>query len=251
MTPTRRRCGTQRVAALAVALCMWGSALAAEKAAPRIKGMPAVDVTSANDPTKPVPGGVRWFGPSHQRCLEMTRNKKFALCFLGDSITQGWPADLFGEYFGKLYPANFGIGGDRAENVLWRLQNGELVGTSPRVIVLMLGTNNAGMNTPGEIALGVATVVKTLRTMLPKSRILLLGILPRADANRAKTDAANAYLAKMDDGRMVRYLDMGRYFVSKGKIKEGLLSDAVHLTRKGYTFWARAMYPTLAKMMKR
>lgn len=211
----------------------------------------AVVVKSANDPTKPVPGGVRWFGRMHARNLERTRNEKFDLCLLGDSVTQMWPGDLFAKYFGKYNAVNFGIGGDRTENVLWRLDRGELRGTSPKLIVLLIGTNNSGMNTPEEIALGVAAVVKTLRTNLPRTKILLLGIFPRRDANRAKTDAANLLLAKLADKKMIRYLDIGSKFLDKdGKLLAGVLSDDVHLTRKGYEIWAAAMEPLLAEMMK-
>ena len=75
-------------------------------------------VTSANDPTKPVPGGVRWFWRMHNDYVQQTKSRKFDLCFLGDSITQGWPGDLFGKHYDKYNAVNFGIGGDRTENVL-------------------------------------------------------------------------------------------------------------------------------------
>ena len=211
---------------------------------------PPVVVKSANDPTKPVPGGVRWFGRMHASYVEQSKSRKFDLCLLGDSITQMWPGDLFGKYFGKFNAVNFGIGGDRAENVLWRLQHGELDGTSPKVIVLLIGTNNSGMNTPEEIALGVATVVKNLRDKLPKTKILLLGILPRRDANRAKTDAANPLIAKLGDGKMVHYHDLGGMLLDKeGKLLPGVLTDDVHLSRKAYEAWGEAMTPVIAKLM--
>lgn len=207
-------------------------------------------VQSANDPTRPVPGGVRWFGRVHAACVERTRKKDFDVCFLGDSITAMWPGDLFDKNFGKHRPANFGLGGDRTENVLWRLENGELVGTSPKLIVLLIGTNNSGFNTPEEITLGVSAVVKKLRSMLPDTKILLQGILPRKDANRAKTDAANPLIAKLADGDKVQYHDFGKLLLTKeGRIADGMLSDDVHLTRKGYEAWAEALTPMVAKIM--
>ena len=219
------------------------------QAAPAAAVKPVV-IQSANDPTKPVPGGVRWFGRKHESYVDQTKNKKFDLCFLGDSITDGWPGDMFGKYFGKYNAVNFGIGGDRTENVLWRLQNGELVGTSPKVIVLLIGTNNAGMNTAEEMAVGIATVVKALRTGCPQSRILLLGVFPKRDMPLEKTKAVNALVAKLDDKRMIRYLDVGARLLDKdGNIQEGVLSDVVHLTGKGYEIWAEAMSPLLAEMM--
>jgi len=233
---------------LVAAMAGWGQD-GSVRGAPAAAEKPVV-ITSANDPTKPVPGGVRWFGRKHASYVEQTRNKKFDLCFLGDSITDGWPGDLFGKYFGKYNPVNFGIGGDRTENVLWRLQNGELTGTSPRVIVLLIGTNNSGMNTAEEMAVGITAIVKALRTGCPRSRILLLGVFPKKDMPLEKTKAVNAIVAKLDDKKMVRYLDVGARLLDKdGNIQEGVLSDVVHLTRKGYEIWAEAMNPLLAKMM--
>ena len=208
--------------------------------------------TSKNDPTKPVPGGVRWFGRQHTSYVEQTKNKKFNLCFLGDSITDMWPRDHFGYYYNKYDAVNFGIGGDRCENVLWRLKNGELVGTSPKVIVLLIGTNNSGMNTAREIAHGITTVVKALRAGCPKSKILLLGVFPKKDMTLQKTRAINTIVAKLDDKKVIRYLDVGPELLDENdKIKGGVLKDAVHPTRMGYEIWARTMDPLLAEMMAR
>ena len=219
------------------------------QATPAAAGKTVV-MQSANDPTRPVPGGVRWFGRQHADYVEQTKNRKFDLCFLGDSITDGWPRDMFGKYFGKYNAVNFGIGGDRTENVLWRLQNGELIGTSPKGIVLLIGTNNSGMNTAEEMAVGIAAVVKALRTGCPQSRILLLGVFPKRDMPLEKTKAVNAIVAKLDDKKMIRYLDVGAGLLDKdGNIQEGVLSDVVHLTGKGYEIWAEAMSPLLAEMM--
>lgn len=208
-------------------------------------------VTSANDPSKPVPGGVRWFGRKHNDYVNKTRNQKFDLCLMGDSITDMWPGDLFGKYFAKYNAAGFGIGGDRCENVLWRLQNGELAGTNPKVIILLIGTNNSGMNTAEEMAYGITLVVKALRTTCPKSKILLLGVFPKRDMPLEKGRTCNSIIAKLDDKKTVRYLDVGSKFLDKdGNIQEGILADVVHLTRKGYEIWGDAMSPLLAEMMK-
>ncbi|MBT4223985.1 MAG: GDSL family lipase, partial [Opitutae bacterium] len=208
--------------------------------------------TSLNDPTKPVPAGVRWFWNNHQSNLQKTKANNFDLCFLGDSITSGWPGDLMNMYFGKYKPANFGIGGDRAENVLFRLENGELQWTSPKVIILLLGTNNSGMNNPAEIALGVANVIRKLRGMLPDTKILLLAIFPSKDPDKnQKTNGANTYLAKMDDGKMVRYLDINAKFMNQdGKLRNDVMRDEVHLNRNGYIIWGENIAQTLDKMMK-
>ena len=216
---------------------------------PKPAAPPAV-IKSANDPTKPVPGGVRWFGRMHGDYVGQCKSKKFDLCFLGDSITQMWPGDHFAKNFGKFNPVNFGIGGDRAENVLWRLENGELQGTAQKVTVLLIGTNNQGMNTAEEVAVGVTAVVKKLQANCPQTKILLLGIFPSAGTPIEKTKAANAIVAKLDNGKTIRYLDVGAKFLDQdGKIQPGILSDAVHLQRKGYDIWAEAMLPLLTEMM--
>ena len=240
-----KRCPLSAVVALAALTCAWPTA-----------ELPAADekpfvLTSKNDPAKPVPGGVRWFGRKHGAYVEQTKNRKFDLCLLGDSITDLWPGDLIGKYFGKYNPINFGIGGDRCENVLWRLKNGELVGTNPKVIILLIGTNNSGMNTAEEMAYGVTLVVKALRAGCPKSKILLLGVFPKRDMPLVKGQACNTIIAKLDDKQTIRYLDVGPKFLDQGgKIQDGILADAVHLTRKGYEIWGDAMSPLLADMMK-
>ncbi len=215
-----------------------------------IPAIPPAVIKSANDPTKPVPGGVRWFGRMHNDYAGQCKSRKFDLCFLGDSITQMWPGDHFAKNFGKFNSVNFGIGGDRAENVLWRLENGELQGTEQKLTVLLIGTNNQGRNTAEEVAIGVTAVVKKLQANCPKTRILLLGIFPSAGTPLEKTNAANAIIAKLDDGKTIRYLDVGAKFLdAEGKIQPGILSDAVHLQRKAYDIWAETMLPLLTEMM--
>lgn len=209
-------------------------------------------VKSANDPTKPVPGGVRWFWRMHGDYLNQTKTKKFDLCFLGDSITQMWPGDLFAKYFGKYTTVNFGIGGDRCENVLFRLNDGELQGSTPKLIVLMIGTNNQGMNTAEEVPVGIEAVVKALRIKCPQSKILLLGILPSVNTPLEKTNAINAITAKLADGNMIHYQDFGSKLLDKdGKLLPGMLADAVHLNRKAYEIWGDEVGPTIAKLMEK
>lgn len=210
---------------------------------------PVIFSDPSKDLTKPKPGGVRWFGPTHGRNLQRTKAGNIELCFLGDSLTQGWPGDLFGK-FGKN-AANFGCGGDGIQNLLMRLTDGELKGNSPKVIVLLIGVCNAGTHSAGEIAYGIDNMVKYLRRNYPASKVLLLGLLPNKGKNNDKLKAVNNIISKLDDGKTVRFLDMGPKFVDKdGKILDGVLSDIVHLTHKGYEIWAETMTPLLTQMMK-
>jgi len=240
------------IPALVAAVVVFGQMGSVRKADAGARA-PAGRVGSSNSATRPVPGDVRWFGRMHAEYLKQTKTRKFDLCFLGDSITQGWPGDMFAKYYGKYNAVNFGIGGDRTENVLWRLNQGELQGTSPKLVVLLIGICNTGRNTPEEIAVGVATVVKTLRVMLPQTKILLLGLFPcKENAARAKAEAVNQFLAKLDgkSNGMIKYLDIGSKFLDKdGKLLNDVLRDDVHPNRKGYTIWGDAVAPIITKMM--
>ena len=191
----------------------------------------------------------------HQSFLKKAQEGDVDLLFLGDSITQGWGGakKTWDRFYGPRKAANFGIGGDRTEHVLWRIKNGELQGIEPKVIVLMIGTNNAGGSTPDEIAQGITAIVHELRDRLPKSKILLLGVFPRSQkpsAIRERLKSVNQQIAKLDDGSNVRYLDIGKAFLNEdGTIPKEIMPDYLHLSQKGYRLWAEAMEPTLWSML--
>ena len=190
----------------------------------------------------------------HQQFLKRARQGNVDLLFLGDSITQGWnDNEVWKRFYGPRNAANFGIGGDRTQHVLWRIQNGELDGIAPRVVVLMIGTNNGDNATADEIVQGITTIVQELRHRLPTARILLLGVFPRGEKPnplREKLGAVNAKIAGLDDGSHVKYLDIGKSFLNEdGTISGAIMPDYLHLSRKGYRIWADAMEPTLWSML--
>jgi len=190
----------------------------------------------------------------HQRFLDRAKQGNVDLLFLGDSITQGWnDNEVWKRYYGPRHAANFGIGGDQTQHVLWRIQNGELEGIHPKVVVLMIGTNNAGGNTADEIATGVAAIVKELRSRLPAAKVLLLGVFPRSpkpDATRKKLEEVNRQISKLDDGKHVTFLDIRKFFLNPDEsISPAIMPDYLHLTAKGYRLWAEAMEPTLWKLL--
>jgi len=157
----------------------------------------------------------------------------------------------------KLPAANFGIGGDRTQHVLWRITNGELEGIGPKVVVLMLGTNNIKSDSPRAIARADEKIVRTIQQKLPATKVLLLGIFPRAhrtDAPEmqipAKVKAVNTELARLDDGKGVRYLDLADRFAPDGALVADYYTDKVHLTAKGYEAWADAIDARLKEMME-
>ena len=241
-------------------------AFIAQASAQLAPAAPKLTVTNpAEDPTNPSPGGVRWFGPCHGRNMAATANRKdIELCFFGDSITQGWEGDLFNQYFGKYNNVNFGVGGDKIQHLLWRIEQGELKGHTPTVIVLLIGTNNLGFISAADTAIGITSMVKNLQAKFPTTKILLLGIFPKvepalapgapalavADTMKVKIAAVNALIAKLDDKKRVRFLDLtAKFRDAKGDILPGVLKDGVHLTRQGFTVWGDNMAPLLTEMM--
>jgi lysophospholipase L1-like esterase len=221
---------------------------------------------AASDPSTPeTKKDSGTFLKMHESFLQRTKEGPVGLLFLGDSITAGWTKapEVWRKYYEKYQPANFGIGGDRTEHVLWRILNGELEGIDPQVVVLMLGTNNTGSNDADQIAAADVKIVQTIRSKLPRAKVLVLGIFPRGPRkNRDGTmddgvkmmaiiQAVNAKLAKLDDGEMVRYLDIGDKFLVNGKIPDDVMPDQLHPNAKGYEIWASAMQPTLEAMMKK
>ena len=200
----------------------------------------------------------------HEAFVEEARAGGIECLLMGDSITDWWrrtAADLYDELFEPLGCANFGIAGDRTQGVLWRMENGELEGYSPRLMMLMIGTNNLSgrrstPNTPAEIAMGVATIVAKFRTAFPDAKVLLLGVFPRGaeptSEFREPIRQINQLIAHLDDGEHVRFMDIGDHFLQPdGSISEDVMPDGLHPSRLGYEIWADAVLPTFREMMAR
>lgn len=194
----------------------------------------------------------------HAKFVALAQKGNCGLLFLGDSITDHWPSWSKGTWakLAKYKPLNFGISGEHTEHVLWRVQNGELEVIRPKVVVLMLGTNNFG-HTPDKpewVAAGVKEIIKTIQEKQPQAKVLLLGIFPRNGKYapiRQKIVAANAILATYDNGTSIRYLDIGGKFLdANGEIPKEIMHDSLHPGDKGYQIWLEAMTPLLEEMMK-
>ncbi|MBI4663781.1 MAG: hypothetical protein HY735_33690 [Verrucomicrobia bacterium] len=192
----------------------------------------------------------------NQRAIEA--GEKAQVIFIGDSITQGWEGEgkeVWAQYYAHRSAVNLGIGGDRTQHVLWRLENGNLNGLKPKAAVVMIGTNNSNGedNTPGQIAEGVTAIVRKLREKLPETRILLLAIFPRSEnfsAQRGKILQVNQVLHKLADGKSIFWLDFGHRFLNDdGTIPRDLMPDYLHLSRKGYEIWAEAIEQRLSQVI--
>jgi lysophospholipase L1-like esterase len=235
----------------------------AKSSAQNTNTIPAVtDAAVQNSATNPVPRDPNWV-KRHEGFVKQAQQGGVDILFMGDSITDFWRdrgVNVWNQCYAPQHAANFGISGDRTEHVLWRMDNGELDGIKPKVVVLMIGTNNTKqsnrmVNSPPEIVEGVTAVVNEIRARLPKTKILLLGIFPRGrtleDQQRAEVALVNTVIARLDDGRMVKFLDIGPKFLeADGTISKEIMPDALHPSAKGYQIWADAMNPTLDEMMK-
>lgn len=184
--------------------------------------------------------------------------EKAKVIFLGDSITQGWEGagkEVWEQYYSSRNAVNLGIGGDRTQHVLWRLDHGNIDGLKPKAAVIMIGTNNSNGedNTPGQIVDGVTAIVRKLQEKLPDTRILLVAIFPRNEnysPQRGKILQINQVLRKLADDKRVFWIDFGHEFVtSEGLIPADLMPDYLHLTKRGYELWAQAIEPQLAKVL--
>ncbi|MEW6303490.1 MAG: platelet-activating factor acetylhydrolase IB subunit [Verrucomicrobiota bacterium] len=196
------------------------------------------------------------FVKAHESFVAIAKKGEAQLVFLGDSITAGWNGkkDIWEKAFGAYKPANFGIGGDRTQHVLWRIENGELDGIKPKAAVVMIGTNNSGTDPAEGIASGVKKIVETIRQKTPGTKILLLAVFPRGEKpnpTREKLKQVNSIIAKLHDGKNVHYLDIGDKFLQPdGTLTKDIMPDFLHLSAQGYQIWADAIAPKLAELMK-
>ena len=201
-----------------------------------------------------------WRGPRHEAKLDEIRAHRAAgrqvqLVFLGDSITQGWEKEgqaAWREHFAKYNAVALGFGGDRTENLLWRLQHGELDGMAPKAIVLLIGTNNTGerREDPALTLAGIRANLDEIRRRQPQAKVLLLALFPRDEKPdgllRRHNAKINALLPTLADGRQVVFLDIGSALTNPdGTLSRDILPDWLHLSPTGYDRWARSLAPFL------
>lgn len=213
----------------------------------------ARDVVGA---TNPQPRDQKWWQDRHESFNKRAKQGNVDLVFIGDSITQGWETEgreAWSKHFGQRNAMNLGISGDQTQHVLWRLDHGNVEGISPKLAVLMIGTNNSGQDPAGNIAMGVTAVVQKLREKLPHTKVLVLAIFPRGEKpnpQRDKINEANRTIAKLADGKNIYYLDIGPKFTSAdGTISKEIMPDFLHFSPKGYEIWATAVEPQVGALM--
>ncbi|MFT5904753.1 MAG: lysophospholipase L1-like esterase [Cryomorphaceae bacterium] len=206
--------------------------------------------------------GFSLWMPRHNNLKQRVREKPVDLLMIGDSIVFRWERQgkkVWEEFYGDRRAVQIGSSGDYTDHILWRLQNGGVAGASPKLTVLLIGTNNTGLRNdpPKETAYGVEAIVKELKKRLPESKILLLGIFPRGNyeaANEAQkkrldkitnaNNAVNKIIKGYADEKTVFYRDYSKVFLNeKGHVDKALMPDFVHPGEAGFRVWAKAMEP--------
>jgi beta-glucosidase len=205
-----------------------------------------------------------WWMPRHEQKLEQVRELVAAgrgpqLVFLGDSITQGWEGEgkrAWEQHFAKYGAIGLGFSGDRTENALWRLQHGELDGMAPKVVVLMIGTNNTGhrQEDPRTTAAGIKRLIDEIRHRQPQAKVVLLAVFPRDEQPGSRlrqiNDRVNGLISAFADGRQVFFLNINDTFTHPdGTLSPEIMPDLLHLSEKAYGLWAQAIDPTLRNLL--
>ena len=178
------------------------------------------------------------------------------LVFDGDSITDGWQGGgkaVWAKNYGALHAFDFGISGDRTEHVLWRLEHGQAAGLKPKLIALMIGTNNLSRDKDEQIAAGIEAIVHEYRQRFPEAVVLLQAIFPRGehadDPLRARIKNINGMIAKLGDGKKVIFVDFGDKFLQPdGTLPKDIMPDSLHPNAKGYEIWADAIRPVVEQV---
>ena len=220
-------------------------------------------LTRAQDPIPAaivsVPRTESWWTTLHERTLERVRQGGVDLLLIGDSITQGWADEgrrIWDVYYGHRRAVNLGFNGDRTEHVLWRLNHGEIDGIAPKLAVVMIGTNNTGArhDSAEETAAGIQAILTILRTRLPGTKILLLGVFPREalakNPLRRLNASINDRLRAYADNRHIFFLDLSlRFLDEQGRLSEILMPDYLHPSERGYQVWADGMEEIIRKLL--
>lgn len=207
---------------------------------------------------------------AHSQLLAKAKRGGIDVYFEGDSITRRWGAldypDLLANWKQNFFgwnAADFGWGGDRTQNILWRLENGELDGVNPKVVVLLAGTNNVGdLSAPGEaharaedVTRGLQAILRVIQTKAPAATIKVMAVFPRNDnmALLPLIDSINRNLSRFADGQKIRYLNInGKLAGADGRLLDGMMNvkDKLHPTAKAYQVWADALKPVLTELLE-
>ena len=232
--------------------------------APR-QSSPAASVAADTPADRPLARTDQNSMTAHADLLAKRTRGRIDVYFIGDSITRRWGATDYPQLlanwetnFHGWNAANFGWGADRTQNILWRLDAGELDGVNPKVIVVQAGTNNVGSRPGGDakvddITRGITAIVDTCRRKAPRATIILTAIFPRNDnmAVMPEINRINANIARLADGAAVRFLDVNDKLADReGRLLDGMMNaDKLHPAIKGYEVWAAGLKPMFTELL--
>ena len=190
------------------------------------------------------------------------RQGGWELVFIGDSITDFWQnrgKEVWDKYYGVYRALNLGISADRTEHVLWRLDNGELDGYRPKLLILMIGTNNTGhrpavQESPEDTAAGIKAILDKIAQKSPDTKVVLHPLFPRGekpdDSARVRNDKVNALIKGYADGKRVVFLDFNKELLEPdGTLTKEMMPDFLHPKAKGYGIWTKAIMPVIKETL--
>ena len=239
-------------------------------------GILSLDAAYADHATDPAIPYRPWTRPMFLQRFEakkaLAAQGGYGVVFVGDSITHFWEGaghDVWTNRFasGEYRALNVGISGDRTEHVLWRLDHGQLDGTDPKAIVLMIGTNNTGHwqaedESVNDTVLGIRAIVERLRKRFPRAKLILHPIFPRGNEDeksraaherpRANNEKVNALIRGFADGTSVIWCDFNAKWTPDGGwgVPKELMPDGIHPSAAGYAIWRAALEPLLDRICK-
>ena len=224
-------------------------------------GEPVKNTTRSTTPVQQdAKWAVKWWMPRHKEKLAQKEVLgDVQLVFLGDSITHAWDRmqKPWDKHFAKYNALNIGFSGDRTEHVLWRLDHGAVDGINPKVLVMMIGTNNAGHHkeASADTALGVKAILQDLRARLPETKILMLAIFPRGkddnDALRKLTMGTNEIIKTYADNENIFFMNINNIFLDDKRIlQKSVMNDLLHPNKEMYPKWAEAISPKITELME-
>ena len=207
----------------------------------------------------------------HAKILDCVKKNQYDVVFIGDSITHFWEGSsgvdhgsaVWKKYYGTRKVLNLGYGFDRTQNVLWRVENGELAGQNPKIIIVNIGTNQFSvtpkhpLDTPEDAAEGIVAVARKLRKIFPYTHLVIMSVFPRSAAGqesffRNLIVPTNAMVKKalgaMENLEIIDLTE--KLSLPDGSLrKECFQPDLTHLDCPGYEIWASAVESAICKAL--
>ncbi len=201
-----------------------------------------------------------WLYRHKKKRVDLKNYEDVDVILMGDSLIHNWEnmgLSLWEPNTEDYRQFNLGYAGDRTEHILWRIENGELEGVDPKVLILLVGTNNTGFRSDesGQTAFAIEKIVLSIREKLPNTKIILTALFPReelpTDPLRIINDDINKRIAKLDDGKSIFFLDIGHLFLEEsGRLRMDLMGDGLHPGYPSYLKWREVMAPLLGRLMQ-